>query len=233
MTITTTDTALLRLLQLSSAALPVGGYSFSQGLEYAIDSGWLKNAEQVAEWLSLQLSESLARVDLPLLLRLHRAALNGDENRSNVTSLSHWNSYTLACRETAELRLTDTAMGAALKRLLDNLELPCFESGFEESGELSFVTAFAMAAAHWQIEARACCHGYLWSWLENQVAAATKLVPLGQTTAQQLLGQLLQQFPAAIDRALTIADDQIGASLPALAMASCWHETQYSRLFRS
>jgi urease accessory protein len=225
MAITTTDNALLRLLQLSSAALPVGGYAFSQGLEFAIDEGWLKNPDDIAQWLTLQMSESQAAVDLPLLQRQLIAASSGDGEQ-----LAYWNTYALACRETAELRLTDTAMGAALLRLLASLEVAL---PLAEGKETSFVTAFAMAAAHWQLDARSCCHGYLWSWLENQVAAATKLVPLGQTAAQQLLSQLLLEIPPAIDKSMLIHDHAIGASLPAVAMASARHETQYSRLFRS
>ncbi|MCS5588188.1 MAG: urease accessory protein UreF [Porticoccaceae bacterium] len=223
--VTITDTALLRLLQLSSAALPVGGYSFSQGLEYAIDSGWLKNAEDISQWLSLQLQQSLANTDLPLLSRQLQAARIADSK-----AMDYWNCYTLACRETSELRLNDTAMGAAMVRLLNHLDVPM---PLCEQREITFVAAFAMAAAHWQIDCRTACQGYLWSWLENQVAAATKLVPLGQTSAQQLLGELLPVIPLAINQSETIADEQIGSSLPAVAMASAWHETQYSRLFRS
>ena len=230
MAITTTDTALLRLLQLSSAALPVGGYSFSQGLEFAIDNGWLTRRESLADWLSLQLSESLANVDVPLLQRqLHAARVNDEQ------ALGYWNAYSLACRETAKLRLTDTAMGAALAKLLTGLEVTStgLEAILDSKQELSFITVFAIAAACWQVDTRSACHGYLWSWLENQVAAATKLVPLGQTSAQQLLGQLIAYIPVAIDRAEQVNDESIGASLPAQALASARHETQYTRLFRS
>jgi urease accessory protein len=223
--VTITDTALLRLLQLSSATLPVGGYSFSQGLECAIDIGWLKNAEDVSQWLSVQLQQSLANTDLPLLSRQLQAARIADSKAMN-----YWNFYTLACRETSELRLNDTAMGAAMVRLLNHLNVPL---PLYDEQEITFVAAFAMAAAHWHIDTRTACHGYLWSWLENQVAAATKLVPLGQTSAQQLLGELLPIIPLAIDHSETIADQTIGGSLPAVAMASAWHETQYTRLFRS
>ncbi|MCZ6830624.1 MAG: urease accessory protein UreF [Gammaproteobacteria bacterium] len=225
MAITTTDSALLRLLQLSSAALPVGGYAFSQGMETAVEKGWLRDAEAVGDWLAVQLQESLARVDLPLLQRALWGARARDFER-----LWYWNDYTLACRETAELRLTDTAMGAALIKLLENLAIPTPRPA---PAAHSFVTAFAIAGAHWQLDSRAACHGYVWAWLENQVAAATKLVPLGQSSAQRLLGQLLETVPTAVDNAQRVADDEIGASLPGLAMASVWHETQYSRLFRS
>ena len=225
MAITTTDVALLRLLQLSSAALPVGGYSFSQGLEFAIDDGWVTDQQSTENWLRLQLGESMANVDLPLLQRLMNAI-----QQQNLVSLEYWNDYGLACRETSELRLTDTAMGKALIRLTNGLGLPLVLPAVEE---VSFTTAFGLAAEHWKIDIRTASHGYCWSWLENQVAAAVKLVPLGQTSAQCLLGTLLQEIPQAIDRSEKIEDYQIGASLPALAIASAKHETQYSRLFRS
>lgn len=224
MAITTTDTALLRLLQLSSAALPVGGYAFSQGMETAVEEGWLPDARATRQWLEIQLQLAQARVDLPLLGRSLAAAAAND-----AELLGSWNDYTLACRETAELRLADTAMGEALVRLLRHLAVPMPL----ETAEMSFVTAFAMASAHFGLGPRVALHGYTWTWLENQVAAATKLVPLGQSAAQALLGELLEQVPAALDTALALTDEQIGASLPGLAMVSCWHENQYSRLFRS
>lgn len=224
MSITTTDVALLRLLQLSSASLPVGGYAFSQGLEYAVDAGWIKNLGDTRQWLSVQLMDAIAQVDCPLLLRCYRALQVGDINK-----LHYWNHYTLACRETRELRLTDTATGSALMRLVAQLQIetPLF------NGETSFVAAFAIAAHHWRLDEEAAALGLTWSWLENQVAAATKLVPLGQTQAQQLLGEIQQQVPTAIQRAQQLQDDELGAGLPALAIASAKHETQYSRLFRS
>jgi len=225
MAITTTDTVLLRLLQLASAALPVGAYAFSQGLETAVEEGWVSDESAAGDWLSLQLEESLARVDLPLLLRLLRAARTGDTG-----ALEYWNAYGLACRESAELRLAETATGEALCRLLAQLGVPLPAPLAERAG---FVAAFAVAAAHWQVDSRAGGLGYAWSWLENQVSAATKLVPLGQTSAQRLLGRLLERVPAALECARGVPDEDIGASLPALAMASAWHETQYSRLFRS
>ena len=220
-----TDIRLLRLLQLSSASLPVGGYSFSQGLEYAIDHGWIKNSADVAAWLRFVMNESLAQVDLPLLRRLAHAAQNDD-----TKAFTYWNAYSLACRETMELRLTDTAMGDALVRLLIQLHISIPQS---KKGTISFVSAFAIAATHWHIEPKAMSIGYVWSWLENQVAAATKLVPLGQTNAQQLLVDIGEEISSVIDAAQFMSDEDIGSSLSGLAMASSWHETQYSRLFRS
>lgn len=224
----TSSTQLLRLLQLSSASLPVGGYSFSQGLEYAVDSGWIKNEAQVADWVRLVMHESLGQVDLPLLQRLMFAQQNNDKKL-----MTYWNAYALACRETDELRLTDTAMGDALLRLLRQLDIPLLLEEKTKSKDISFLSGFAAASVHWQINTCDACVGFLWSWLENQIAAATKLVPLGQSSAQKLLVQLGAELDSVLERVNQIDDDNIGSSLPGMAMASSWHETQYSRLFRS
>lgn len=228
MDITTTDASLIRLLQLSSVSLPVGGYSFSQGMEYAIDVGWLCTKEQVYDWLEMQLLHSVAQVDLPLLGLMMDAA--SDQNEHELFRL---NDLALACRETKELRLTDTAMGEALVRLLNSLGVKQPFAHGPSAEEVSFVSLFAMAAVNWGIHTQTAQLGFSWAWLENQVAAATKLVPLGQTQSQILLGELQPVISEAIRVAQTINEDQIGAGLPAIAMASSLHEQQYSRLFRS
>jgi urease accessory protein len=221
-----TDAALLRLLQLSSAALPVGGYSFSQGLEYAVECGWVIDFKTTEEWLALGLSEGLGSLDIPIASRLYCAL---DEQDS--TAFHYWNRYALAARESRELLLADVAMGDALLRLLSNLPQALSETC--NKLEPSFLAVFVSTAWQWQISEKACVIGLVWCWLEAQIAAATKLVPLGQTQAQQLLGLLQQQIPAVLDRAATLQDDDIGNTLPGLAMASALHETQYCRLFRS
>lgn len=223
--IVTTDISLLRLLQLSSVGLPVGGFAFSQGMEYAIDQGWVKNKAEVSDWIGLQLQQSVARIDLPVLQRCMAAAKQNDTER-----LLELNDLILACRETKELSLNDTAMGEALFRLLGSLHI---ETPFKRLDQMSFVTLFAIAASHWNLKADLASLGFAWSWLENQIAAATKLVPLGQTQAQELLGELQTDIRQAIAMSLTIEEDRIGAGLPAIAIASAQHETQYSRLFRS
>lgn len=222
--IITTEAALLRLLQLSSPALPVGAYAFSQGLEAAIDTQWIRNQQHVEEWLAIQLQHSLASVDIPILLRLHHALCVEDFAR-----VQYLNALLLACRETEELRLGDVATGEALARLLPKLDLP-FPVPMDTP---AFITLFTFAAVQWQVPADVAVLGYVWTWLENQVIAATKLLPLGQTQAQQLLGALQQLIPQAIATANAVADDDMGSSLPGLAFASMYHETQYTRLFRS
>lgn len=226
------DLALARLLQLSSVSLPVGGYAFSHGLEYAVECGWLKSFEQVKPWIALQLEENMARVDIPVLREVMTATSNAD-----IQTWFELNDLVLASRETKELRLSDTAMGEALLRLLRSLHSA--QGVLDEmlhlrgNEDISFVALFGLCAEQWQIPYRQAALGLLWSWLENQVAAATKLVPLGQTQAQQLLVHFQPRLGGVLDKAEQIKLDEIGGGLPALAIASALHETQYSRLFRS
>ena len=216
---------LVKLMHLCSVSLPVGAYSFSQGMEYAIDADWVKSSDQIHDWLECQLLFNLARVDLPLLARCMQSLKVGDEEQ-----LRHWNDFLIACRETKELRLTDLAMGEALLRLLPTLGV---EPPFAKREPVSFVALFAVACNQWDISSQGACFGFAWAWLENQVAAATKLVPLGQTQAQALLAKLQPVLPDAVALSQQATDDQLGSCLPGLAMASTLHETQYSRLFRS
>jgi urease accessory protein len=219
-----------RLLQLCSANLPVGGFSFSQGLEYAIEMDWVRCQKSTFDWVELNLHESIARTDLALLKRLYQALENND-----FTSFKLYNEHLIACRESSELRLADVAMGKALVRLLKNLDsvdTDLYNDLFTQQN-CSFVSIFAIAAYLYKLDLISAQSGYCWTYLDNQVAAATKLVPLGQTQSQNLLFELSEQVSKAIDIANTIEDDDIGASLPRLAMASAWHETQYTRLFRS
>jgi urease accessory protein len=220
----TTEQALLKLMQLSSPGLPVGAYAFSHGLEYAIDAGWLRTDDEVSHWLEMQLFFALARLDIPALMRLHKAIKD-----NNTEQVQWWNDYVLASRETHELQLTDSATGLALQRLLPSLSVTSLIS----EPPLSFVTCYAQAAVSWQISPQMAALGYCWAWLENQVNAATRLVPLGQTQAQKLLHLLQEKIPQAIKQAEQLGDDELGMGLPAMSLASMYHETQYSRLFRS
>jgi urease accessory protein len=219
-----------RLLQLSSANLPVGGFSFSQGLEYAVEMGWVNNSNSTKDWISFNLSQSIAHTDLALLNRLHKTLVEDD-----FDSFHKWNQHALAFRESKELYLADVAMGKALMRLLKDIQGIDSRHYLDliRQKEISFVSAFALSAYLFGLELIAIQSGFCWAYIDNQVAAATKLVPLGQTQGQNLLFELSQQVEQAIEQANRIDDDNIGASLPRLAMASAWHETQYTRLFRS
>ena len=217
--------SLLRLLQLSSASLPIGAYAFSQAMESAVHSGWINDSDDARQWLSLQMTHSIASVDAPILLRLMRSL-----DRDDLETFVYWNAYSLACRESKELRLADIEMGAAMKRLLENVDLsfPCIDRK-----EICFCAGFAVAAVQWKILPRMALTGLFWSWLENSIAAAVKLVPLGQNAAQRLIGELLPIIQPAIEKAELMDDRFVGSGLPAIGMASAWHESQHTRLFRS
>jgi len=219
-----------RLLQLCSANLPVGGFSFSQGLEYAVEMGWVHNPISTKAWISFNLHQSIAPTDLALLSRLQKSLVE-----DSFASFHKWNQHALACRESNELYLADVAMGRALMRLLKDIK--SIDSlryvALIKEKEISFVSAFALSAYLFGLELNVMQSGFCWAYIDNQVAAATKLVPLGQTQAQNLLFELSEQVAQAIEQANQIDDENIGASLPRLAMASAWHETQYTRLFRS
>lgn len=212
----------LRLWQLISPSLPVGAYAYSNALEHVVAAGGVHDEAQAAAWLDDLLLESIARTDLPILLRVRRAAGAGDTD-----AVVAWCDRLVAMRETAELRFADRAMGEALARLLCDLgvSLPACD--------WPFAGAFAYAAARFAVSAEDAAAGYAWSWCESQVAAAIKLVPLGHTAGQRLMLGRGEAIQAAVARAYDIGDDEIGFNMPGLAIASARHETQYTRLFRS
>jgi len=214
----------LHLLHLSSPTLPIGAYAYSQGLEYAIEAGWV-DGPALPIWLRDGLHLSVAALDLPILRRALIAARQDDSN-----ALCHWNGELLAQRETRELLLEDQQVGAALWRLLGSLTDSPLPELDQDPG---YAIAFAVACAAWNIETEAACQAFSFSWLENQVSAATKLVPLGQTAAQGLLLSLLAEVDEACRASTGVDDDTLGLSLPGLALASCRHEHQHTRLFRS
>ncbi len=219
--------ASLRLLQLVSPALPVGAYSFSQGLEQAVQASWVTDSDSFFDWISGIGTHSFASLELPLLLRLYPAWQEQNNERIN-----HWNQFLLAARETKELCLEDQQMGEALKRLLDNLLEGQLSDEVTSEGS-SFVTQFARAAVYWHIPVVDAGHGLAWSYVENQVAAGLKLVLFGQTEGQRLLVRLSQLIPDWMRKAESLQHEHLVCSAPGLVRASTQHEYQYSRLFRS
>jgi urease accessory protein len=217
----------LRLMQLVSPALPVGAFAYSQGLEWAVEAGWVHDTGSLQDWLAGLIDDALTRLELPILCRLYQAC-----SRSDPDAIEHWGQMLLASRETSELRAEEHNRARALITLLADLGVA---SAAEWRGQLRHCQAapFALAAQSWQIGMTDCALGYASGWLENQVTAAVKLVPLGQTDGQRVQLALARSMAAAVERARTLADGDIGASAPALAIASARHETQYTRLFRS
>jgi len=221
---------LTRLLQLASPALPVGAYSYSQGLEWAIESGIVTDAGSVERWIHDVLQYSAGSFDAPVCWRLMQAWERGD-----VEEAVRWNAFFRAGRETAELRAETLQMGQALDKLLMGLPF-CSKRELNRLHHLSpltFPAAFSFAAHGMGIESHAALVAYLWSWLENQVMAAMKAVPLGQNAGQRVLASIGAELPEIAVRATQLADDELSNFTPGLAIASCQHETQYSRLFRS
>jgi urease accessory protein len=217
----------LRLMQLVSPALPIGAFTYSQGLEWAVEAGWVGDTATLADWLRGMMDDSLGLLDLPILQRLYLACEQAD-----LEAIGRWGRQLYASRETRELRAEERNRARALITLLADLQI---QQAVDWRAQLAHCQAapFALAAANWQIGIEDCLLGYAWGWLENQVAAAIKLVPLGQTDGQRVQMQLAGKLPAVVQRALQTEDDDIGAGAPALAIASARHETQYTRLFRS
>jgi urease accessory protein len=218
---------LVRLLHLVSPSLPVGGFTYSQGIEWAVEQGWLRDASDTERWLADQLEASLVRLDLPLAARMMAAVAAAERN-----ALAGWIDLLLASRETSELRAEERQRGRALADLLRAWDLP--EVGaWRDLLAQSQTAGFAFAAVRWNIPVADALSGLAFAWVENLTLAAIKLVPLGQTDGQRILARLAAAVPGAVDLALALRDDAIGASSPALAIASARHERQYTRLFRS
>ena len=215
----------LRLMQLISPTLPIGSFAYSQGLEYAVDAGWICNEEQTRQWINGQIRNTLSSLDIPVMQRIYNAWQTKD-----YETVQYWNKWLLAAREAKELHDEDTQLGKALLRLVKGLDMK-----FPVDGEIewSYITIFAYAAVEWEIPFIETANGFLWAWSENQVAAAIKVVPLGQTAGQRILSTILKDIPSAIEQSLDCRNDDIGMLAPGVAIASALHETQYSRLFRS
>ncbi|MFP5348320.1 MAG: urease accessory protein UreF [Gammaproteobacteria bacterium] len=219
---------LLRLLQLASPSLPVGAYSYSEGLEYAVHAGWVRDAQSLQTWLRDGLLDGAAQLEAAIVARVHDAYVGGETNGSE-----RWDDWLSAARETEELRAQSHDMGRALLRLLADLSPPLPVARAWLARSCNFATAFAMAGAQWGIAREATVVAYLQSWVANLASAGVKLIPLGQTAGQQLLLELQPTVLQAVSLALAASDDDLGVANCGLALASMAHETQYSRLFRS
>jgi urease accessory protein len=217
----------VRLLQLASPALPVGAYSYSQGLEAAVEAEVIRDAASAARWIGDVFTLSVVAMEAPLLLRLVAAWESND-----LAAVRRRNDELIASRETAELRAETLQMGYSLRRLVSELGIDGAPS-LDAFEELAYPTAFAFAIAAWYIDAREALAAYLFAWIENQVLAAVKTVPLGQTQGQRILLELGQRIGPAVEAAAAMNDDDLSNLAPGLALASARHETQYSRIFRS
>lgn len=219
--------SLIRLLQLASPTLPVGAYTYSQGLEWAVESGTVTDETSAGRWIGDCLRYSLGSFEAIYLAHMIAA---WDEQ--DMPRLGELDAEFLASRETAELRAETLQMGHSLVKLLE--QLPEFSRAeFAALPQITFPLAWSCVAARWGVAREDAIAGYLWSWLENQVMAALKAVPLGQTAGQRLLLKLGDLLPELARQAAVAPLAAACNFLPAFAIASSLHETQYTRIFRS
>jgi urease accessory protein len=225
-----TPTALLSLLQFASPGLPVGAYSYSEGLETLVEREIVSDRHSLAEWIEWELRGGTIRVDAAVMLRSHRSFARGD-----IAQLQYWNAWLSAARETEELREQSWQMGNSLLQLLFAMlpeKLPELPEIFAET-PCNFAIAFGMAAVAEQIPEETAAIGYLHSWASNLITAGVKLIPLGQTAGQQLLLNLQPMLIASTQEILALEDNNLSSCSWGLSLASMQHETLYSRLFRS
>ena len=234
--------SILALLHISSPALPVGAFAYSQGLEYALDKGWCKNRDDVQRWIEDSFEFGLGQLDLPIYLRIYRAWKAAD-----YAAVSHWNQSLLSFRETKELYLEDIQVGGAFAqwhlgqcKSVQSKRAQCNgaqnaerQSYLDHCPQPTVVAMNALAAVLSDIDENTALLGFAWSWVENQIACASKAMPMGQTDGQRILQQIIPLITRVCAVADDIEDEQIGTGLMGLAMASSLHEQQYSRLFRS
>jgi len=219
------SSALLRILQLSSPSLPIGAYAYSQGVEPAVHTKLIQNDTEALAWLKLVLNENVALNDMSIIVHAYQAWKK--EDKAVLHELSVLSS---GIRETAELKQEDKHLALALMRLAEPLEVP-FPEAFDRLN--SYPMVYARFCQYWKIPLQEALTAFAWSWVENQVAAMIKLVPLGQTQGQKMMLAMDEFILQSVERATSNPYEGIGASLPNLAILSSQHESQYSRLFRS
>jgi urease accessory protein len=220
--------SLLRLLQLTNSALPVGAYSYSEGIETLVERGQIKDRQTLEHWLERELRYGAIRVEAAVMQRALSSAKIGD-----LESLVAWNYWLSAARETEELRQQSWQMGYSLLRLIEDIQPEIAPLEPACGYPTNYAIAFGLIAAYWQIDPLEAILGYLHGWTFNLINAGVKLIPLGQTAGQKLL---LDLHPTTIEVAreiLTLKNDELSSCSWGLSLASMAHEIQYTRLFRS
>ncbi len=223
-----TDNAFLSILQLTSPALPVGAYSYSEGLETLVEQGIIVNQQNLQGWLTSQLRYGAIRIEAAVMIRAYKSVKIGD-----LEALAYWNRWLSAARETEELRTSSWQMGRSLIQLLGKLQPEILSITNNIGSQCNYAIAFGIAAAHWQIDIKAALLGYLHSWASNLITAGVKIIPLGQTAGQMLLLDLQELLSVVGVEILALEDDDLACCTWGLSLASMQHETQYTRLFRS
>ena len=223
---------LCRALHLASPALPIGSFSYSQGLETALELGLIQNEEDAFTWIADGLTEIIGRCDAPVVAFMHRAC-GSNPPTDALSEIAYWNSWFLASRESMELRRETEQMGWSLLQLARALNWITPDTTTNELEPVAFPTAFALSAGGLALTEATTLTAFCFSWLETQVAAAMKLVPLGQTAGHTILNQCRTKIPMVIRAAANMTPEDISSWAPMLGILSARHESQYSRLFRS
>jgi len=219
---------LMALMQLASPALPVGGYSYSEGLETLIAHRQITDAATLEQWLVAELQYGGLRLEGAVLVRAYQAVTHQDWGR-----LNHWNQWWSAARETQELRQQSWQMGRSLSSLVEKID-PSTSAWLPYcSAPMNWSVGFGGALAHWQVDLEAGLMAFYQSWAGNLIGAGVKLIPLGQTAGQQLLFNLMPCITAVVADVLKLRDEELQCCSWGVALASSQHETQRVRLFRS
>ena len=218
--------SLLQLIWLASPALPVGGFSYSEGFEAAVEWAGVDSEAGAAEWLSDQLHLGLARSDLAVVAQAVAAWRAND-----IARIQALNAWTLSTRESAEFVLQTEQMGRSFVEWL-KLQHDDAAMAFSQL-PITYPVAFAFAANRSGASVQGGCLAFAFGWAENMAAAAIKSVPLGQSAGQRILARLADEIPDAVARAMALTEEERQSFAPMLAVLSARHETQYSRLFRS
>ncbi|MDX2255182.1 MAG: urease accessory protein UreF [Pseudanabaenaceae cyanobacterium bins.39] len=234
------DLSLLRLMQLTSPMLPVGAYSYSEGIEYLCDRGIIHDEQTLTNWLSRELQTGFIKTEAAIAMQAYRSA-----NIHDLARLQYWNAWLSATRESEEMRLASWQMGQSLIKLWQSLDqgdqnfmqlLPTTRDNADGQG-CNYAIAFGIVAASWAIVPDLIAYGYLYSWLSNLVSAAVRAVPLGQTLGQKVIFQLGDQILQTATSVMGYSDQDMRDQLEwcgwGASLACANHETQYSRLFRS
>jgi urease accessory protein len=230
---------LLRLIQLASPTLPVGAYSYSEGIEWLCERGIITDAMSFRVWLDRELVSGSIRIDAAVLVRVYQGFFAKD-----LKQVNYWNTWLSAQRETEELRNQSWQMGSSLYTLLcqishENLvqkfdfDQPDISLDHQFNGQCNFVTAFGLTAVIWQIPIHEALQVYLFSWLTNLISAGLRTIPLGQTQAQKLTWEFQEGIIYVAAEIMELKDEDMECCSIGLSLASSQHETQYSRLFRS
>ena len=223
---------LSRALHLASPALPIGSFSYSQGLETAVELGLVTNEQDALSWIANGLTEIVGRCDAPLVAFVYRAC-RSDPSADSVSEIADWNSWFLATRESLELRRETQQMGWSLLRLANSLNWIDSTNQISQLDPIAFPTAFAGSAAALALSEPTTLTAFCFSWLESQVAAAMKAVPLGQVAGHTILAHCRTKVSATVTSAANLKPEDVSSWAPMLGVLSGRHESQYSRLFRS